>query len=412
MRQQPTEIEQRIHQLFPFRDLPGGDRIKLAQTVVRLQKNTDENLYANDFAGQIVYLLEGRVDVCRQYMHPQLIDEHSTDALRPLFNEHEEVETYVRVLTKSEFLLFNRELFNRLIEKEVIVDERHISRQMSLVESSIYNAIQKAVEVGQLELPSLPEVVLRIHKAVEDTNPDIEQMSRLILLDPGLSARLLKVANSSIQNGEQAVRTMRDVVNKLGLEVTRSLVLSFSVAQLYRTQQAVLKKQMKIYYSHSLEIASISYALARRIKDVDTEQMLLAGLIHDIGIIPIISYIDKTGLELHSEEEVKQLISSLRVAVGVMLVKAWNLPVELLNVVTHAEHWLRNSGGSLKVEDLVIMSQIYDRLKRKCYAELPNIENIPAFKKLFPGTVDTSFASEVLKQAAQEMAEMKTLLGV
>lgn len=50
-------------------------------------------------------------------MHPQLIDEHSTDALRPLFNEHEEVETYVRVLTKSEFLLFNRELFNRLIEK-------------------------------------------------------------------------------------------------------------------------------------------------------------------------------------------------------------------------------------------------------------------------------------------------------
>lgn len=169
---------------------------------------------------------------------------------------------------------------------------------------------------------------------------------------------------------------------------------------------------MKIYYSHSLEIASISYALARRIKDVDTEQMLLAGLIHDIGIIPIISYIDKTGLELHSEEEVKQLISSLRVAVGVMLVKAWNLPVELLNVVTHAEHWLRNSGGSLKVEDLVIMSQIYDRLKRKCYAELPNIENIPAFKKLFPGTVDTSFASEVLKQAAQEMAEMKTLLGV
>lgn len=114
---------------------------------------------------------------------------------------------------------------------------------MSLVESSIYNAIQKAVEVGQLELPSLPEVVLRIHKAVEDTNPDIEQMSRLILLDPGLSARLLKVANSSIQNGEQAVRTMRDVVNKLGLEVTRSLVLSFSVAQLYRTQQAVLKNR-------------------------------------------------------------------------------------------------------------------------------------------------------------------------
>ena len=231
-------------------------------------------------------------------------------------------------------------------------------------------------------------------------------------LDPALSARLMKVANSPVTRGSSPMRSMRDVVVRMGLKMTRSLVLSFCAAQLFKTQHPVLKKQMKKFYAHSIEIASICYSLGTRINSLEADELLLAGLVHDIGVIPIITYIEKTGLEFTDESEIESLINTLRVAVGVMVVKSWDLPDEMLNVVMHAEHWMRDSGSDLCAEDVIVIAQIYDCLRRKQVAHLPDIAKVPAFKKIFPDKQDPEFAMEVLDQAKDEINAMKALLGI
>ena len=369
-------------------------------------------MYASDFQDQLIYLLEGKVDVCHKYVDPQLMTADMSESLKPLFYENEEMDTHVIIQSPCVFLVFDRSLFNRLIEIEVIVDERPISQSMSDVERSIYNEIMQAVESGTLQLPSLPEIALRIRKAVEQPDVDIDQISRLMELDPALSARLMKVANSPVTRGSSPIRSMRDVVVRMGLKMTRSLVLSFSAAQLFKTQHPILKKQMKKFYAHSIEIASICYSLGTRVNSLEADELLLAGLIHDIGVIPIITYIEKTGLEFTDESEIESLINSLRVAVGVMVVKSWDLPKEMLNVVTHAEHWMRDSGCDLCVEDVIIVAQIYDCLRRKQVAHLPDFSKVPAFKKIFPDKQDPEFSMEVLDQAKDEINAMKALLGI
>lgn len=412
MSEHNIDIEEHIDQLSPFKDLPSGDRMKMAKRGVCLQKNVDDTMYASDYENQLIYLLDGKVDICHQYIDPRLIDMQSMESLKPLFLEKEEVDVYLVARSKCEFLVFDRSLFNRLIEKEVIVDERPLSQSMGRVENSIYNEIMQAIESGSLQLPSLPEIALRIHKAVESADADIDKISRIMELDPALSARLIKVANSPVTRGSVPIRSMRDVVVRMGLKMTRSLVLSFSAAQLFKTQHAVLKNQMKKFYAHSIEIASICFALGTRIDALEADELLLAGLIHDIGVIPIITYIEKTGLEFSDEEEIVALIKSLRVPVGVMVVKSWDLPKEMLNVVMHAEHWMRDSGSALCVEDVVIIAQVYDCLRRKQVTHLPDISKVPAFKKLFPNKPDPKFAVEILDQAKDEINEMKALLGI
>jgi len=408
------DIEERICKLLPFKDLPSGDRLKLAKRGTRIHKEQECTMYASDFQDQLLYLIEGNVDVCHKYVKPQRMAADMSESLKPLFyeNEDKDEENHVIVRSPCVFLVFDRSLFNRLIEKEVIVDERPVSQSMSDVERSIYNEVMQAVESGTLQLPSLPEISLRIRKAVEQPDVGIDQISRLVGLDPALSARLIKVANSPVALGAEPVQSMRDVVERLGLKMTRSLVLSFSAAQLFKSQHPVLKKQMKKFYAHSLEIASICHSLGTRVKSLEADELLLAGLIHDIGVIPIISYIEKTGLEFTDESEIESIINSLRVAVGVMLVKSWDLPKEMLNVVTHAEHWLRDSGCDLCAEDVVIIAQIYDCLRRKQVEHLPDFSKVPAFKKIFPGKQDPKFAMQVLDQAKDEINVMKGLLGI
>jgi len=406
------DIEERICKLSPFKDLPSGDRLKMGKRGTRIHKERDDTMYASDFQDQLIYLVEGNVDVCHKYVKPQRMAADMSASLKPLFYENEDEETHVIVQSPCVFLVFDRSLFNRLIEKEVIVDERIVSQLMSDVERSIYNEIMQAVESGTLQLPSLPEIALRIRKAVEEPDVDIDQISRLMELDPALSARLIKVANSPLTQGADPIRSMRDVVARMGLKMTRSLVLSFSAAQLFKSQHPVLKKQMKKFYAHSIEIASICYSLGTRVNSLEADELLLAGLIHDIGVVPIIAYIEKTGLEFTDESEIESIINSLRVAVGVMVVKSWDLPKEMLNVVTHAEHWMRDSGGDLCAEDVIIIAQIYDCLRRKQVTHLPDFAKVPAFNKMFPDKQDPEFAMEVLDQAKDEINVMKGLLGI
>jgi len=407
-----TKTENLIHQLFPFKELAVGDRIKLEKTGSFITKAFGDRLYAHECKDLMLYLVSGKLDVCEQYQQPHLLVGGSSGALKPLFSEKEERETYCAIQSNCEIWQFDRQLYNRLIEKEVLVDERNISQQMGHVESNIYNAVMQAVETGQLKLPSLPEIALRIKKAVEASDADIDKIGKIIELDPAISTRIFKVANSPLTRGVNPIHSIRDAIVRLGLKMTRNLVLSFSVAQLFKTRHPFLKKQMTLFYSHSIEIASISFSLGKHIKHLDADELLLAGLIHDIGVIPVISYIEKTGLELTNEKEIIHLIAALRVAIGVLVVKSWDLPNEMLNVVTHAEHWLHESGDDLKIEDAIIIAQIYDKLRRKQLTDLPDINKVPAFKKLFPEKHDPAFAMQVLDEAKDEINEMKGLLGI
>jgi HD-like signal output (HDOD) protein len=412
MSNKPDQLEEYINQLIPFKDLPSGDRNKLAKTGELVKKTIGENLYATECQNYVLYLLRGKLDICRQYLQPQLLLGQSAEALRPIFSEYEEKETHISIQSSCEIWRFDRDLVNRLIEKEVIVEERVISHHMGHVEGIIYSEIMQAVEKGGLKLPSLPEIALRIKKAVEESEVDVEQIAKIVELDPAISTRLIKVANSPLTRGVNPIHTMRDVIVRLGLKMTRNLVLSFSVAQLFKTQHPFLKKQMKKFYAHSIEIASICYALGKHIKTMDADELLLAGLVHDIGIIPVITYIEKTGLEVTSEEEILRLIASLRVAVGVLVIKSWDLPNSMLNVVSHAEHWYHDSGKDMKAEDVIIIAQVYDKLRRKQLTSLPDINKVPAFKKLFPEKHDPAFAMQVLDEAREEIKEMKGLLGI
>jgi HD-like signal output (HDOD) protein len=213
-----------------------------------------------------------------------------------------------------------------------------------------------------------------------------------------------------VSRGVEPVRTIRDAVVRLGVATSRNLVISLSVVQLFKSHSGLLNNRMTELYHHSVDVAAISFVLAKYSSTLDPDYALLAGLVHDIGIIPVISYIEDTGLQLANREELDDIIGRLRSVVGSMVIKHWQLPAEFISVVENAENWSRNPATGLDITDVVIVTQIYNMLQHHQFKKLPAIDQVPAFKRLFPNRPLPDFAQQVLDEAHEEIYEIMSLL--
>lgn len=136
-----------------------------------------------------------------------------------------------------------------------------------------------------VRLPSFPSVVGKILSVMDDPRSDAADVARYIESDVGLSAQVLRLANSAYYGIPGAVNTVSGAVVVLGFKATRSLVLSAAVLQLMPSGQTNLPHP-RLFWEHSLEVALIARALAGRVpENLEPEALFTAGLLHDVGCL-------------------------------------------------------------------------------------------------------------------------------
>ena len=400
-----------LKRFVPIRDLQPEGRLQMASKSHVVEMQMGEELLTSEEHRWLLYLIEGKIDLRERGKKSHIVNSEDSRAYHPLFSEkmhhiHAVAQTHCKVIR------FDKQLFATLLEQELITGEELETIEIGDIESNVFHAIMHAFNIGRLKLPSLPEVAIKVKAAVSDPNVNIKDVARIVESDPAMAARLIQVVNSPVSRGLDPVRSIKDAIVRLGLASTRNIVMSYAVKQLFKAKSALLKARMKQLYEHSVEVAAISFALANESKKFSSDQLLLAGLIHDIGVIPILTYIDETGLEIDKETELENIISKLRSVVGTMVIKHWGFPNDMLTVVEHCEDWHRDSGEKLDICDMVLISQAYSMLQHKDVTHLPKIHEVPAFKKLFPEKQDPEFALHVLEQAQDEIDEVKRLLRI
>ena len=397
--------------LVPLRELRSAERKHLASYAKIKNMEMSDRLYARDSSDLFLYLINGKLDLHDEYEDPITITADAPRAQCTLFSD-KLMESFVVANMPCKILCIKKAMFNSLIDEEIIFSEDAKSEKVSDVETNIYNEILQAIEAERLKLPSLPEIALKVKSAIAKDDVSIDDIAHIAESDPAIVTRLIQVANSPLTRGIDTVNSIRDAIVRMGLSMTQNLIISLSVKQLFETKQQILKVRMKELYDHSVEIAAISFALSKKLNCFDPDKILLAGLVHDIGVIPVLTYIDETGLEIQSEKEVDVIVAKLRAAVGVMVIKNWALPEGMITVVENAENWFRNASDELDMTDIILVAQMYNMLQHKQLQGLPDIQKVPVFKKIFPDDPDPRFVMEVLAQAQEEINEVKRLIGI
>jgi len=197
---------------------------------------------------------------------------------------------------------------------------------MSKMADEVQRNLIKAIDRDALFLPTLPEVALRIRLAAEDTEISISALSKVIGSDTALSARLIKVANSPLLRPNFEVSDVNTAIRRLGVNYTCNLAIGLVVEQMFHAKSPVIEQKMRDIWKQSLQVAGISYTLCQHYTSLKPDQATLAGLIHLIGILPILTYAEDHYELLSDPISLNHVIDSIHPVIGERLLRSWDFP--------------------------------------------------------------------------------------
>lgn len=257
-----------------------------------------------------------------------------------------------------------------------------------------------------IQLPSLPEVAQRIQSLFHDDCADVEKLADILMTDPAITGKLIKIANSALYQGVAATTTLQQALVRLGMQTTYKQVMAYAANELFKSQSSSVVSRMKHLMAHSRKVAAISRVLAKTTKLFDPEQAMLAGLMHDLGVIVIVEYLQQYD-NFTDPDMIEETIRSMRPQITGLLMHKWNFDEEMVTVAEECEDWFRNTSDDIDLCDLVIVAQYHSLMGASVQNNLPPISKIPAFAKLKMGPVESI---ELIKQSNQEILETEKML--
>lgn len=215
-------------------------------------------------------------------------------------------------------------------------------------------------------MPSLPAVAVRIMEICQQPEPDLSAAVQVIATDPGLSARLLRMANSPILGASHQVTTISHAIAMLGFNSLRSVAISLSLGSSLKVGD---QHWFRAYWKRSALMAISARALAQRVGYAEGEEAFLTGLIQDIGIVGLArlggtEYSSRleSGRASHSDliEFELQQYECDHADVGQWLAGRWGLPAPFAAVIgaSHRGGLVRNEAEPrvVKLSKIVAVS--------------------------------------------------------
>jgi len=268
---------------------------------------------------------------------------------------------------------------------------------MSL-EKEFLNELIDAIKNDRLTLPTLPEVALRIREAVEDPEVSAESLADVIGQDVALAARIIKVANSPLMRGAVVVDNLQLAITRMGISFVRNLATGLAMEQMFQATHDAIDRRLRRSWEHSTEVATISAVLAGSFTKLKKDEAMLAGLVHEIGILPILTLAEDTPEILEHEVLLDKIIYRLQGKIGRAILKAWEFPEAIRDVPALCVDFSRQHDGDADYADVVAVAKL------QAYKEGENPYPIPesgvqAFEKLgLEMDVDVSTVEEIAEE--------------
>jgi HD-like signal output (HDOD) protein len=161
---------------------------------------------------------------------------------------------------------------------------------MSDIAEKVLQAITKSIKNDEMVLPTLPEVALQVRDAAENENANVDTLCSVLQNDTALSARIIKVTNSPLMRTSQTITDLRTAVSRLGLQYTANLAMGLAMEQMFQATNDTIDELLRENWQRSTEVAGISHVLCRHYTSLKPDQATLAGLVHRIGALPVLTF--------------------------------------------------------------------------------------------------------------------------
>lgn len=408
---QPTiKLLRRLRTLSQFSDVQLGEFAgQLSIEAASKNKRLIERGETEEFS---LYILSGTVKTIAKDDTEKAIESSTEGDLSPV--AHIRPSMYdVDAASHIEYIKIPTSLLTgfaqQLESEETSMDV--VTIEQTSEESELTIQLFKDITSGNISLPSLPDVAQRIQQAFSQSHINAEAVAKIIQSDPSITAKLIMIANSALYSGVAQVGTLQNAIVRIGLEATRKQVITYVVKELFNSTSSDIKLKMQCLWRHSRRVAAFSRVLAKQTRLMDPEQAQLAGLVHDLGEIAILQYIQANPELYDDDDKLMHAIRNLRPQITSMLLHKWNFTDELVTVGEESEDWFRNPGDQADLCDLVLIAQYHSFIGTPEMKRLPPISKLPAFAKLGLTLDKPADIMAFMKESKTEVDIIEKLLG-
>lgn len=213
---------------------------------------------------------------------------------------------------------------------------------------------EDSIRAGRLV--SLPEIYFKLKKILDDPDFTMADISEVISHDPGITFRLLAIANSSLYGFEKKVTTVNRAITLLGIQQVHDLVLATAVVSAFKGLSTEIMDMYR-FWQNSVYCGIASRQLASLCNHYNYEFLFVAGILHDIGHLIMYQVAPELSQKAMEKAQAKNLPlfetewSLFGFDYGMLgseMMQAWSLPENLVEVTKH--HVAPGKGAEFALE--------------------------------------------------------------
>ncbi len=268
--------------------------------------------------------------------------------------------------------------------------------------------LAQEVSSGKVELPSFPDVAVRVRKVLADENVSNDQIARVVGSEAGLAARVFTLANSAALNRSgRSVSDLKTAVNRIGHNNVRTAAVSFAIAQLRRAAELRhIAKELEEMWQEATTVAALAYATAAR-TGVNADESMLAGLLHNVGKIYILARAHRHDSLFKDPAALAQVLRDWHSNVGRAIVENWGFPEHISEAVGEHENIDRINDERDVTDVLTVAVMMASFFGHEADLEL-NMQGVKSFWRL---GLDNDKCVHVMRDCAEEISALRTALG-
>ena len=286
--------------------------------------------------------------------------------------------------------------------------------QKSTVDAEAFafvQALASELSRGKVDLPSFPDIALRVRKVLGDEEVSQEQVVRVVGSEPALAARLMQIANSAALNFTgKPINDLRTAINRMGHNMVRSAAIAFAMSQLKKVDSLKgLEKPLDDLWKSSAAVAAMTHAVAKRYSKINPDTGMLAGLLHGIGKLYILTRSSKHPALFADQATYNQIVRDWHSPVAKALLENWDMAEEIVTAVSDYEDLVRVHSGPVDLTDVLAVGNLLAAFKEHPESLEINLHDVGACKRM---NIDRASYEKLIDESEHEIDALRQALGV
>jgi HD-like signal output (HDOD) protein len=272
-------------------------------------------------------------------------------------------------------------------------------------------ALAAELSSGKVDLPSFPDIALRVRKVLADDNVSQDKVVRVVGSEPALAARLLQIGNSAALNfSGKAITDLRTAIARMGFNMVRSAAIAFAMSQLKKVDALKgLEQPLDDLWRRSAAVAAMSHAVAKRYSRVNPDTALLAGLLHGIGQLYILTRSCQNPALFSNPAVYNSIVRDWHAPVGKVLLENWEIAEEIVVAVGEFEDYEREHDGPVDLTDVLTAGYLLAAFKDHPETIELNLHDVAACKRM---RIDRASYEKLIDESEHEIDALRQALGV